>query len=139
MKPGRELDALVAEKVFDKSWPKGGQWIRLEYSRIFNEQCSGQKYVHGGEPHMNDRINDFLPAYSTDISAAWKVVEKLTAEGYCPALVNDDFGHWALSFSGTQPVEEKTNGCISTWCDEVDWADTAPHAICLAALKAVED
>lgn len=66
MKPGRELDALVAEKVMGLPKPyetrPGGDWV-------YNVQDS------------------FVPVrtlkrYSTDISAAWEVVEKMDADSF---------------------------------------------------------
>ena len=33
-----------------------------------------------------------------------KILNELTENGYCPALIFDDNGHWALAFDGTQPV-----------------------------------
>jgi hypothetical protein len=36
-----------------------------------------------------------------------KALESLAKEGLCPAVVNDDFGNWAVSFSGYQNIPEK--------------------------------
>jgi hypothetical protein len=70
-----------------------------------------------------------FPRYSTDIAAAWEVVEKLTADHefrfqadyYGPFV---QFIRYAEDKNGDHP-------------DYSSSADTAPHAICLAALKAV--
>lgn len=62
MPAGRELDALVAEKVMEENFPKkmafptgkGKELLVLELGRAIS-----------------------LPHYSTNIAAAWQVVEKL--------------------------------------------------------------
>ncbi len=104
MKPGRELDALVAEKVM------------------------GYETVYSGANYYVERTYSPVPLYSTDISAAWEVVEKLACmkdevnvfydcgAWFCNTGV-DANGEWSIERSGS---------CA-----------TAPHAICLAALKAV--
>ena len=116
MKPGRELDALVAEKVM------------------------GWRRVSEGEPYfwptqkMIDRIKelhpdvlavDYFPAplFSADIAAAWQIVEKAdwwqmesveTGEVWVILAINESYSYDAT-------------------------ANAAPHAICLAALKAVNN
>lgn len=82
-----------------------------------------------------------IPDYSTEMEAAWQVVEKLNADGGCYSLINDDAGHWALSSDGQQSIPEKFPGDIWTqFIIEADlWADTAPLAICIAALKRLEE
>ncbi len=66
------------------------------------------------------------PHYSTDIAAAWEVVEKFQAEDFD---VRVGFCRWR---------DDGRVGWLA-WVGKADaLADTAPHAICLAALKAVE-
>ena len=36
-------------------------------------------------------------------------LESITREGACPALVNDDNGHWAVAFTGFQNVPDGLN------------------------------
>jgi hypothetical protein len=116
MKPGRELDALVAEKVMginpllfgslvDYKMPNGSI-VTLPY------ECK---------------------SYSTDIAAAWEVVEKLTQFKF--KLDQDGFSSWNAFF-----LEEQEQDDGPAWHEDIEYegnADTAPHAICLAALKAV--
>jgi hypothetical protein len=103
VKAGRELDALVAEKVM------GLQPLRREV------------------PPDPGAFLD-LPHYSTDIAAAWEVVEKLTGRR------DKDIG-FALT------VNPGTIGTSFSALDGTEhWhvnASTAPLAICLAALKVV--
>lgn len=104
MNPGCALDALVAEKVM--GWKSTGM---LELS------------VTDEEPWLDENQCEkwCTPKYSTDIAAAWKVVEKFSSRF---SMSRDALGWHAnmTPFVG--------GDCI---------ADTAPHAICLAALKAV--
>ncbi len=98
LKAGRELDALVAEKVMGDLPPRG-------YS---------------------------IPDYSTSISAAWEVVEKLIADSHIVALgVSWDAAkdHWKFLM---RDFGEIVN--TEYWPS----APTAPLAICRAALKAVD-
>lgn len=63
LNPGRELDALVAEKVLGK--PRVDGLIKPP-----------------------DDISYGVPAYSTDIAAAWEVVEYLEKKGFSYLLSN---------------------------------------------------
>lgn len=125
---GRELDALVAEKVFGKVFPPNGRYL---------DEPGHLRYA-GGVPGFNHLVNDVLPKYSTDIAAAWEVVERLTAE----------WGWWDMEFGWRTISEvERNEKGWTNWCitllgpdDDVEVffkAGSAAHAICLAALKAV--
>ena len=98
--------------------------------------------LDGKHPNLPIRFVGAPPDYSFDISAAWEVVEKLVSEGYCPALIYDDSGHWALSFDGMQSFPVAVGGDpdeIFTTCfvPKIYWCNTAPLAICRAALLAL--
>lgn len=148
MKAGRELDALVAEKVmglpitdFTKtarqpyySW--GGKYNNIHYAPN-NEPYVVTGVEKAGCPHVR-RIDD----YSTSISDAWQVVEKLVKEGdEHPVNLHKGlpaFGDHATPFE----VYKNYAGYPGWTCYFHDYevcvhADTAPLAICLAALKAV--
>lgn len=98
MKPGRELDALIAEKVMGLATA---------------EEDSDENWVPVG-----------VPGYSTDIAAAWEVVGKLWEDQ-------------ESVFELTRPVGSGFN-CRFRQGAIKEWGETAPHAICLAALKSVE-
>jgi hypothetical protein len=110
---GPELDALVAEKVMNY---RGGEDISWDLSQ--------QPFRQTVQPLL----------YSTDIAAAWEVVDKVRAripsqfaigcEGY-PL-------YWWARFVGPGLVPGMEN---YGWHEAQ--APTAPLAICLAALKAV--
>ena len=77
-----------------------------------------------------------FPSYAADISYAWHVVEKMVNEGNAPSLVNNDEGEWQLCFSGVQELSDRPENVMS-FCDDDLWHESAPMAICLAALKAI--
>ena len=128
MKAGRELDALIAEKVMgltrhDESYVAEGVGKVLRF--VWRDGCG--TCVYSGDM--------FLPHYSTNIADAWEVVEKL--------------GRWhGFDFMIVMPDPEQTfhlRTYEAGWYEAtndgperrvVSDADTAPLAICLAALKA---
>jgi len=124
MKPGRELDALVAERVM--GWtrePKG--WLsppmgdpRMMWAATWDE---------AGRP-------GYLPSYSTDIAAVWEVVEQMGTKEILGVLTLgapcDDNPKWRAIFT------KKWVANLDAYPDGIEHGDSAPHAICLAALKA---
>ena len=114
MKPGRELDALIAREVMDKS----------SFKHPDNEigvAPNNLKYCYHCLQHIQPHaVSCVPPNYSTSIEATWKVLEKMKEDGFGFELLNNLGSEWRASF-----------GCHS------DVAMAAPHAICLAALKAV--
>lgn len=99
---GMELDALIAEKVIGMHSAEVADWIRLK------------EHNYG------------IPHYSTDIAAAWEVVDNLIERKFRVSVLRD-FSEWAVCIWLPNAVR---------WTDAIE-ADTAPHAICLAALNAV--
>lgn len=119
MTPGPELDALVAETVMGSTLSR---WPVLQFDGTAKEEL-----VFWDGPKMMR-----LPPYSTDIAAAWEVVEnfvaKLAFSGENGFVLDYSCGSWTATFRHS----------ISEFGKSVEsLADTAPHAICLAALKAV--
>jgi hypothetical protein len=113
MNAGRELDALVAEKVVG--------WIHLPEEDAFHgarwkDQDTG--FIWGGPP-----------PYSTAISVAWKVVEKMGL-----SLVRTDEGWMVGDISCGFTTDD---GVVDGTLQYATVCKTAPLAICLAALKAV--
>jgi hypothetical protein len=104
-----ELDKEVAEKVMGQTW-------------------------QGGSPIPNyDGRWPWPPPYSTDIAAAWLVLELLISEcGGCFSTWSGDGGDWACVFgedADDEMLDVETRGAIS---------DSAPLAICRAALKSTQ-
>lgn len=122
MKPGRELDALVAEKVMG---------IPAHETKLFFVRAeSGVKPTHtmGGLPFVAEERKESrtdIKPYSTDIAAAWTVVEKLQADSIVEVSGYKNDWDCLINTSGGEIP------------DFFGSAETVPHAICLAALKAV--
>lgn len=134
MKPGKYLDFLIAEKVMGDEkvvirCPKCGS-DNLEYDhRIEQGFCTDcQELLFSSGCFLSK-------PYSTDISAAWKVVEKLREKDICLSVAH---------------VKHVKSSIVWEYIAKVEWYDksleykfdfatseTAPHVICLAALKAV--
>jgi len=115
MKAGREVDALVAEKVMGlkvirRPWPDDPDW-----DEYFEVHPNGEI-----REHMN---GDWVCVrqYSTSIEAAWEVMEKLRKEVALTIHPENLFGGWLVYIDREIRVV----------------SESAPHAICLAALKAV--
>lgn len=128
---GRELDALIAERVMG--------WKVIE-----TDDCNGEDNFwlskDGQHPFEGEYGDDLeLPAYSTSIADAWKVVEKMRA-----ARTWDFSVSWHQGYDtafGVDGWECEINGWDDTRYERVATSDiqkTAPHAICLAALRASE-
>ena len=111
---GRELDARVATKVmgWKEAWPK----------YAYDGTPSGVLFGAGIDPH-GCKIP--LPHYSTDIAAAWEVVEKSRHGSHV------EVAHGATSNAGKYARWRCKFG-MQVFAE----ADSAPLAICLAALKA---
>lgn len=104
MKPGRDLDALVAEKVMElKTWIGDDENLYLV--------------------NMLAQVR----RYSTDIAAAWEVVEKMQEKDFAIILDNmkNFLGGWQCQF-------ERGKECVYL-CE----GESAAHAICLCALEAM--
>jgi hypothetical protein len=104
MEAGRKLDAIIHEKVFGKkSYWVGNEGLKQPYP------VSAEK----------------LPCYSTDISAAWSVAEKI----------------WSMP-PNVQAIFEAEKAIpsaevVTNFSRPMKDASINPLAICLAALKAV--
>ena len=104
MPAGREMDALVAEKVMG--------WADIN---------SNAALVGG---LCDDKRNwKPLPFYSTDIAAAWEVVEK----------IKGNYGNCRFITEWVPKAKQWSCGGDGYDCG---WGKTAPLAICRAALKA---
>jgi len=113
LEAGRELDALVAEKVMKcKTATK-------EWNGVLHPFCCCDGSDH---EQRCTYVPGMLAYYSTDIAAAWEVVER--------------FDNFSLSRAWSMNGQKVGVAC---WLAGgfVDLAATAPLAICRAALKAV--
>jgi len=133
IKAGRELDVLVAEKVMND---KGITYyaILTKYGKEISQAATtfhadGLMRSLFGASRYEKRIR-YIP-YSTDIAAAWQVVEKMQKK-YVINIEVDCENIWVEIWRDS--TDEPSN--YKQVADES--ADTAPLAICLAALKAIE-
>lgn len=178
---GRELDALVAEKIFGEqlsaetpaaigravmsgffsSSPKrdgpteyGVKWNGTEYRLTLDESCWNYGGAQGndgyglwwwehreGEPWQADveahvaKWRRSVPAYSTQIGAAWQVVEKL--ETATPTTLVQVTRKKAAECDDRMMYEVEFRQCEKPWGIVTAFAESAPLAICRAALKSV--
>ncbi len=128
MEPGRELDALVAEKVFGKTVSWGGD--------------PGGTII----PWLGDLegIQGECPAYSTDIASAWEVVDWVSAIewGFAlfhyPGLSSNGFGYVVAFARSLRPYSLEIVTLGDPEKVKHAHSNDLPHAICLAALKTCE-
>ena len=113
MKPGPELDRIIAEKVM-------GWTVCVE--PLICQGCNTDTMLDGNGKvwHRGD-----VWSPSTNIAHAFEVVEKVRLLDFPCSLQRNIKGEWFV---------EEYCGEV---CSILSRADSAPHAICLAALKAV--
>ena len=116
LEAGYNLNYDVATKVMDWSV----ELIVNPVGTNFEEWRDSQGWRYGSTP----------PPFSTEIEWAWKVVEHMHGMGHHLMLWFDDV-------SGTHPQWGARFPRLLTGRHETHEADTAPLAICLAALAAV--
>lgn len=111
LKAGRELDALVAEKVM--GWKRlPGNWRGIIWA--------DPQYPATGTIRSEEHFEA-----STDPGAAWKVVEAMRAKGWDYEIGSEDTGDSVYcEFS-----KDKSEGHV--------YETTMPEAVCRAALAAV--
>lgn len=116
MKAGRELDALVTEKVMSMEPSKDGGYHRKNRNDTFQ----------------------ITPHYSTDIAAAWKVVEALAQSPHWIAVTVSNFGipHVKMYRNGNPVSEVWIN--LDNIPDSRSYSERCAGAICLAALEAIQ-
>lgn len=123
---GPELDAEIAEKVMGYFWlPWRDGFDRDDgcYRRDGKWLCDGIWAPHGPPGPYHGPI----PQFSTEVSAAWSVVEKMQAErGFYTCI------QWSQL-----PKRHQHRGWRAEFGIYGEDASTAPLAICLAALRAL--
>ncbi len=149
IKPGKELDKLVAEKAMSlKVCECDHDALRQKAYDDYIERCkdpyeyhgSPQYFSHGSNRTCNYCNKLYMPVidYSTNINHAWDIVEKLKLETitryyqdkWLCTNVGSDFQHYC-------EIEDRYNYLNDNCYCEL--GETAPHAICLAALKIAEN
>lgn len=124
-----ERNAVVAEKVmgwhvyhYDKDIPECCYYMLMDEK--FDPVVDEVGWNAGARETEQEAWND-NKSWTTDISAAWEVIEALTAQGlYTDIQAYPDF--YIVSVSGRQATVFASVAIPS-----------APEAICLAALKSL--
>lgn len=116
MPAGREMDAQIAQSVFGMRLTK-------------NHGLAGGFYWVGNGVQFGIMQERDIFAFSTDIAAAWKVTEKFWSVEVNKYLDGKEWRAYVVRLSN----DNKSNS------DGGSFADTAPLAICRAALLAVMD
>lgn len=106
MTKDQELNEAVARKL---GW------------HFAEDKVSGDHWHEPNEKQTGGYCHDSVPNYSTDISAAWEIVEKMSEE-ICFVLIRYQDG-WLCDLG--HEYDEP----------DISRADTVPMAICLAFLK----
>lgn len=154
--PDRELDAVVAERVMrlnvkgvcacyhceDDSWgvDDDGSWVGSGYDSMQPVHLHpnamapepGDKTVLGESPVWLE----IVPFYSTDIAAAWKVVERITPRAAQVDVWARRGGKYACYVHGVDEELWKDGDFVD---DVFVEANTAPRAISIAAVLAVQE
>lgn len=144
---GRETDALIAERVMgleiiDRAWPCGNEPECGEYEAALSRETDAligwrttpdviykaHEYPTEWEPLYKTQLGLWckpVPHYTTDIAAAWLVVDAMRARGWRVMIYDDmDDRVFIVQFGKAGRVSRN--------------APTAPLAICRAALAALE-
>ncbi len=120
-----EINKAIAEKVMGKCWHEPREAIRSfqdSHNTSYTNYCPKCE-TFGTKPNKD---------FCTDISAAWQVVEKMREKGFMYDLFDCYEATETHGCTFTVPVEPEIDEIIA--CEH---ADTAPLAICLAALRAL--
>lgn len=132
MNPGRDLDALIAEKVLG--------WQEVNKNHQWNYRTGRHCYgwpddYYGALPGQpTDVFNAdwrLVPKFSTDIADAWKVVKQLRL-WLLP--LND---RWMACQELGPVFFDEDVGVVEGHVTHIGIAETEAHAICIAALEVV--
>jgi len=143
MKAGRELDGKVMSEVF--GYPVSWWSLHPNKRKVGDYRIAtfGFEYLwpdaEGDMPVLEMLVDGewvAVPMVSTDIAAAWQVVEKFAHTSRNKVGLELGFSNFRLT---AYPVRGWNCHLGIDGKDGVSAnADTAPLAICLAALKAIE-
>lgn len=147
MEAGRELDALIAERVMGwtdvrHDWPceyvVDGWMVAIDEAEQERLELDGRDVVGYEPPREGSRpLLDRVPAYSTDIATAWQVVAKMR-EHASPRFQSLALVVWCYNRTyATFDANAFTEYDPTTWV-EANGEHTTPLAICRAALAAGE-
>lgn len=135
---GRELDALVAEKVMGWRWyvftiAASGENVRAIFPPDDTAPVRfGYLPWKRGDHDWRIANGGYPPAFSTDIAAAWEVVAEMEKRGQWCQVERCRRVGWCVTFAADPGAH-----CSPAYEDEgiIDCASTVPLSICRAALK----
>lgn len=149
---GRELDAEVADKVMGQVACDGWKLVNLGSAggpaMMTTDACPHERRAHQCYPSGDGWPGQGAPHYSTDIAAAWTVADHLAGQRIGNLIVvavdvsigaydQSEPPYYTCCFTLATPEDAPPSQ--PTTFDGIDaTADTAPLAICRAALRAVE-
>jgi hypothetical protein len=119
----REIDGKIAELLFN--W----KFHLLNGKRYLQDITSTKTLAKGDEPLWVDWYG-MVPRYSTDMAAAFQVVEAMRGLGYVTEISA------CVGYYGVRVVEDKTSIVKATRI--IKTVADLPRAICECALIAVE-
>ena len=144
LEAGPELDMLIAERVMGWRWyhlsAMGGNWINeLKSGLVLADYLPGKTHAKYQAPYTG-------PRYSTDIAAAFLVVNEIHRMIERDEI--DDANYLTLSYSGISRVVASFDCNLNDdegWYESINMssllysadASTVPLSICRAALAAV--
>ena len=135
-----KIQPLTEDQIRNASPEQLRIWVATDVIGFKNIQCLAAHEDLWGEPPGQTGDPDMvftqpLPDYPNDIAAAWQVVEKIDAGSYRWRLASKHCRSGHVWWTATL---DKYLGAVNGW-KEMVYApgDTAPEAICKAALLAV--
>ncbi len=140
---GPELDALVAEKVMGmvwyRDWPLNSEGAAINAGIPFLSYPGRDIRLATDEDLKEKKDLNGIEEYSTDIAAAWEVVEKLNLMVMPVESASGKRWGWAAEQITVEKADLKKGSGYYLEVGTELWthAETAPLAICRAALKAV--
>lgn len=126
----RERDALVVEKVFGDTKPRkelgAGKWSACFEKHAWINEKTGEE--------VGFDLLWSAAKYTTDIAAAWEVVEKMREKGFQVVVASDRLGdETVVNGAGFRRFQEPIEDLML----HRGLANAFPESICLAALRAL--
>jgi Phage ABA sandwich domain len=110
------IDQNIHEKIFGKCWHE------YNHKTQYGQKCCGKCLSRQAEFHTYPNLK-----YSSDISAAWKVIEEMESQGYYLNIIGKCGGNaYYVRFEQSEQKGESVSLSL-------------PTAICQAALSTIEE
>ena len=139
--PSRELDARIAELLFDTrvEWATGQYGSRhpTKAGQEWRIPCDGEPYYTSDSENPGGYYLNALPAYSSDWKAMQKVVEKLVeSRRFCCMSLRFPVAE-RVEFELIEACSQGHDGGAGRHYAQGGYEpQTAPLAVCVAALRA---